>query len=61
MFKSEAERKSFVSFLKEEGVRKPKRKIFSVPKKQYPRSVAIVEMLDEYRMQHDFFGDEYDK
>ena len=30
-------------------------------KKQYPRSVAIVEMLDEYRMQHDFFGDEYDK
>ena len=73
VFKSEAERKSFVSFLKEEGVRKPKRKIFSVPnkldnggktemyKKQYPRSVAIVEMLDEYRMQHDFFGDEYDK
>ena len=33
VFKSEAERKSFVSFLKEEGVRKPKRKIFSVPNK----------------------------
>ena len=72
VFKSEAERRAFVAYLKEEGVREPKSKVFSVPdkldngektdmyKKQYPRSVAIVEMLDEYRYKQNTLDEDFE-
>lgn len=61
ILESEEEKKKFDEYLKKSEIRAPRRKTFPIPdklsngedperyKKLYPRSVATVEMLDDYR------------